>query len=231
MLKISAIKLNRLRNEMHYQFCTDFKNLVIKFNPMLLRLEQPFNLFQMFYEQEGQCLKLIMQNPAIERLNNADLRREVAFSGLFDAIAPAKEHFKPQIVEAANKLTQLMKWYTALPRKTFDEETMAIENLTNELRGKFVVEVELIGIFPWIDELESRNKKFIQIMAASIAENNGLAGPRIKNTRAEMDKLYQTMAERINALMLVENNAFFEQFICDLNNHIDRYEERLVFSS
>jgi len=228
MVKIDDIKLNRLRNEIHFQFCTDFKNLVVKFNPMLLKIESQFNLFCMFYEQESQCLKLVLQNEIAERLNSADQRRDAAYRGLVDSVRMSLDHFNPFVVDSAKRLNLLFKWYNNLFGKSFDEETAAIENLSNELRGKFAVEVSTVGITAWVDELESHNRSFVLLMKECSKNNAGKVGLRIKNLRVEIDRFYFTMVERINALMLVENNSFYEQFICELNSHIGRYENKLM---
>ena len=228
MVKIDDIKLNRLRNEIHFQFCTDFKNLVVKFNPMLLRIDSQFNLFSLYYEQASQCLKLILQHETAERLNSADQRREVAFRRLCDSLGTSLDHFQPSVVESANKLKLLLKWYNDLPKKSFDEETAAIGNLLDELRGKFALEVSTTGIAAWVDELDFHHRRFIYLMEECRKSSTGKTGLRIKNLRGEMDRLYLTMTERINALMLVENNSFYEQFICDLNSHIGRYESKQI---
>ena len=228
MVKIDDIKLNRLRNEIHFQFCTDFKNLVVKFNSMLLKIESHFNLFCMFYEQESQCLKLILQNEPAEQLNSADQRRDVAFRGLVDSVRISLDHFNPFVADSAKRLNLLFKWYNNLSGKSFDEETTAIRNLLDELRGKFAVDVSTVGITAWIDELEIHNRSFALLMEVCSKNSTGKTGLRIKNLRVEIDRLYFTMAERINALMLVENNSFYEQFICELNSHIGRYENKLM---
>lgn len=228
MVKIDDIKLNKLRNEIHFQFCSDFKNLAVKFNPMLLKIESCFNLFCMFYEQESQCLKMILQNEQAEQLNNADQRRDVAFRGLIDSVKTSLDHFNPFVAESAKRLNLLFKWYGNLFGKSFDEETAAIKNLLDELRGKFVVDVSTVGITAWVDELEIHNRSFTSLMEEHSKNSNGKTGLRIKNLRVEIDRLYFTITERINALMLVESNSFYEQFICELNSHINRYENKLI---
>jgi hypothetical protein len=220
MIKINDIRTSRLRNDIHFQYSTDFRSLVLKYNPMLLKIESQFKPFQMWYEQEGECLKLILRSHISEQLNNVDQSRDAVFLGLISSIDVALEHFNPKVVETAGKLKEQVTQCTRLSGNSFEEETTAISELIRKLRDKYPTEVGIVGLQAWVNELEAHNRSFIQLMEKQEGPAHGL---RIKNVRRETDRLYRGMVECINALMIVDGNAFYEQFIHELNSHIDRY--------
>lgn len=227
-MKIESLKLTHLRNDIHFQFCSDFKNQVLRFNPMVLRIEQQFNTFRMYYEHESECLKLIIKSALTEEINNADHRRDVALRGLVDSVTFALNHFSPTIVVAGKRLRALLNAYESSARRSFDEETAAINNLIQNLRGKYAADMTVVGITPWVNELEEHNRTFSILMDARYLETVGTTALRMRNIREEVDKAYHAIAERVNALILVENNSYYEQFALELNSDIARYKKVLA---
>jgi hypothetical protein len=223
MVKINDIKLSRLRNDIHYQYCTDFRTQVIKYNPMYLKVETMFNTFQLQYEQEGECLKQILRNEQAEKLNNADWMREVAFERLLSAVATARDHFDPKVSETAARLQKVTAQYRSMSGRTMESETLAVAGLIRELRGKYPSEVNVAGLQAWVNELESHNRFMTMLLDKQKEQLASHLPVSIKPVRRETDRLYQAIVDRLNALMLVEPNPNYEQFIHEQNGHIDRY--------
>jgi len=52
-----------------------------------------------------------------------------------------------------------------------------------------------------------------------------------KKARAELDKIYRGIVERLNALMVIEGEAAYEQFARRLNTVIEKYAVRKISTS
>ena len=75
----------------------------------------------------------------------------------------------------------------------------------------------------WVEELESNNTTFDQLMTDRFDEADDKTRLRMKNVRKEIDKAYKAIAKRINALIIVNGEATYTDFVNKLNLRIDYY--------
>jgi hypothetical protein len=92
-----------------------------------------------------------------------------------------------------------------------------------DLEGKYASDVAKVGLGPWLAELKARNIAFSDLMRKRFDESSLRVDIVLKKARAELDKAYYAITERINALMLVEEADNYEQFIKKLNPIISKY--------
>ena len=53
-MKINAIDTVHLRNDAHFQFHTEFKDLVTKFTPQTLNIEKQYSSYPPLWEREDE---------------------------------------------------------------------------------------------------------------------------------------------------------------------------------
>jgi hypothetical protein len=71
--------------------------------------------------------------------------------------------------------------------------------------------------------LEKRNKAFEALVKERFDETAHKSDIVLKEARAELDKVYHSIEERINALALVEGTADYEEFIRTMNAVVAKY--------
>jgi hypothetical protein len=106
------------------------------------------------------------------------------------------------------------------------ENTVNSENsghILQELRGKYAADVATVGIGQWVAELESRNKAFENLVKERFDETAARTDIVLKEARAKLDEAYKTIAERVNALAVVEGAEDYEAFIRTLDAVIAKY--------
>jgi hypothetical protein len=113
--------------------------------------------------------------------------------------------------------------YGNVASKPLNEETSAIYNILQELRGKYAADVATVGIGQWVSELESRNNAFGELVKNRFDETAARTDIVLKEARAKLDEAYKTIAERVNALAVVEGVADYEAFIRTLNAVVAKY--------
>jgi hypothetical protein len=135
----------------------------------------------------------------------------------------ALKHFSPQIRESATRLKIVFDTYGKVAQKPLNEETSAIYNILQELKGKYTEDVSAVGIGQWVSELEVRNNAFEKLVVERFDEAAAKTDIVLKDARTQLDAVYFAMRERLNALVVVEGVADYEVFIKTLNVVIAKY--------
>ncbi|GBU26345.1 hypothetical protein R83H12_03041 [Fibrobacteria bacterium R8-3-H12] len=223
-MKIDSIHLSHLRNDAHFQFHTEFKDLVASHNPETLKITPQFEAYLPLYARVDEALKKIVKSEFTAKIHEADKARDEIYLGMAETTAAALRHFNPATREAAERLKILLDTYGNVANKPLNEETSAIYNILQELKGKYAADVSSVGIEQWVSELETRNAAFETLVKERFDETAARTTDIVmKQARAQLDDVYKGIVERINALAVVEGVAAYEAFIKTLNAVIAKY--------
>ena len=228
MSKIKKLDFYSLRNDEHFQFDSEFRELVALSNPITLKISAEFNQWEVLFEQEDEVLKQIRKSAMTEEILNADKKRDVTFAGMVEANKAALKHFQPAVKEAARKLKIVFDTYGNVARKSYDEETSAITNLLQDLMGKYNADVQTVGITAWMVELMANNNDFDQLIKGRDDESAERTELILKAVRMQIDAVYRTIVERLDALGVIEPTEDLAEFVRRLNVVIERYNNRLA---
>jgi len=222
-MKIGKINSNNLRNDEHFQFHTEFMDLVQKETPQKLKVQGQFEAYLPLYGREDEALKKINKSSFTAQLQEADKARDEIFLGMAEMAKAALRHFNPAVREAANRLKVVFDTYGNVAVKPFNEQTSAVYNLLQELQGKYASDMETVGITQWASELQARNNVFSGLMKERFDETASRCDIVLREARAELDRSYFAIRERINALVIVEGEADYGNFIRTLNAVVAKY--------
>lgn len=220
---IKKINLNNLRNEEHFQFQTDFNELVKKKGVANLNIETAYAVFLSMYGSESMALDKIRKNALSDDLVVADQLRDETFGGMTDAMNSALRHFNPDVRRAAKRVKVVFDQHGNLAIKPYDQETTAINQMLKELNEHYAADMATIGISDWAAHLKSNNDDFVKLKTQRYSEESSKTHLQMKPERSKLDKAYIDVTKRIDALMLVDGNALLEDFINELNQRIDSY--------
>jgi hypothetical protein len=222
-MKIIKIHTIHLRNDEHFQFHTEFKDLAAKETPQKLKIQQQFAAYLPLYERVDEAFKRISKSSITAQLQEADKARDDIFLGMADTAKAALKHFSPEVRAAAERLKVLFDTYGNIAIKPLNEQTSATYNILQELQGKYAQDAEAVGITQWAAELQVRNNAFSSLMKERFDETASKCDIVLREARTELDQSYFAIRERINALAIVEGDADYENFIRTLNAVIAKY--------
>jgi len=230
-MEIKSLNLNNQRNAAHYQFQTDFNDIVIKYTPQALDIVAAYEAYLPLYRNEGIALVAITKSATTEEIETADKARDFTFRGLADKVRNSLNHFNPAVREAAKRVMvnfqQLWKFYRLKP---YDEESGLLAGLIADLRTKVADDLPVLEIVDWIAELERLNNAFISLEKSRNSEEAGRSELRMKTVRVEVDAAYRAITKRINALIIVNGETAYAEFVKELNARIARAEEAITLS-
>ena len=114
--------------------------------------------------------------------------------------------FKPAVVKAATNLKIVFDTYGNVTKKPLNEETSAITNLLQDLKGKYAPDVAAVGIGDWTAELDKNNKEFEKLVQDRYDEAFLKTDLVLKECRINVDAAYHELIKRIYALELLEED-------------------------
>ena len=134
-MKISRMKLTQLRNNEHFQFYTEVKKLIEEATPQTLKVEKLFPEYLVHYQDEDEALKKITKNSFSDLRKDADAVQDATFGGMSEMVSAMQNHFDKTKAEAARRLKIVFDTYGNVARLPLNEETSAITNLVQDLKG------------------------------------------------------------------------------------------------
>jgi len=227
-MEIQKFDLHSQRNAAHCQFQTDFNSAIIKYTPQALGIVDDYAAYLPLWRDEGVALVAITKSATTEEIDGADKNRDFTFRGLADKVTNSLNHFNPEVREVARRVKVIFDTYGNLVPKPDDEESGLISSLVADLRTKLAAEIVTLAIVDWIDELERQNNVFIVLEATRNSEDAKKSDLRMKQVRVVVDAAYSKIVKRINALIIVNGEAPYTEFVRELNVRIGRAQDSMA---
>jgi hypothetical protein len=95
------------------------------------------------------------------------------------------------------------------------------------LNGPYAADAKTAKIDDWVTELDANQTEFVKTQNHRYDELGEKTRLRMKEVRVEVDGAYRTMVEKINALIIVNGEAPYVDFVNKLNQRIDEYTKKL----
>jgi hypothetical protein len=227
-MKTQRFEYEKLRNEEHYKFYTEFKELVLAADATTLNISDLFAAFLVLFAQEGEALNLILKSAFTAALADADLLRDTTSRGLRQSVKGFANHFVAAKQKAAANIQIVLDSYNDMEVKPYDQETAAITALLLELTGNLAADVQTLGLGDWVAELQRTNDAFDTLMKSRFTDDAGKTTLRMKQTRKAADQCYRQIIDRVDALILINGVAKYTAFISELNQRAERFSNTLA---
>lgn len=227
-MKITKLDLNQLRNGEHFQFHTEFKELVQQFTAETLNIKTDFDQYLKLYAHEDEVLEKIRKSATTQQINEADSIRDMTYRGLVDVISAAQKHFNAEVRESARKVQILIDTFGNISRLPYNEETAKIYNLVQEMKNQYSSDITLLKLEDWVQELDKNNKNFEALINQRYDEQMDKTTTNAREIRSQIDPVYRNITEAIDVFARVTPKAEYEEFAKALNLRIDTYSLTLA---
>jgi len=180
------------------------------------------------FKDEEEALNFVRKSSYSELLSQADIVRDNTIDGMDDAIKSGLKHFDAAVREASRRLKILRDTTGDIAKKAYNKESGDIVKLLADLNGPYAADVKTAKIDDWVTELDANQKEFVKTQNHRYDELGEKTRLRMKQVRVEVDGAYRTMVEKINALIIVNGEAPYVDFVNKLNQRIDEYTNDLA---
>jgi hypothetical protein len=228
-MKILRSDFYKFRNEEWFQLFTEFRDLVLKFNPDALNISALWATFLILYADADTALEIIRKSADTALMAEADRVRDQTFRGFVDAVKSACNHFDPQKRTAAGQLSILFDHFGNLAKKAPNEETAGIYNLLQELNGVYADRVQALLLQDWTIRLAADNEAYEALVKSRNTEVAQRSKLRVKEVRREVQEIYYRIVDRIEATITLNGEIQpFTGFVNELNAFLKRYADVLA---
>lgn len=229
-MKIEILHLNNQRNASHYQFQTDFNATVIKYTPLALGITDAYEAYLPLLQNESVALVAITKSATTEQIEEADKDRDFTFRGFANAVKTKLNHYNADVRDAAKRAMVILDGYGNVVRKPKDEESGLISSMIADMRLQIPADLVTLEVVDWMAELERLNNVFISLQASRNSEEANRTELRMKAVRKEVDAAYKQIVERINALIVVNGETAYSEFVKEMNVRISRANDAIAQS-
>jgi hypothetical protein len=228
MLEIVDSPLSRYLNDEHYNFHTEVNSLITYFTAKNLLIETEYANYYPLLSNENEALNFVRKSSYSTLVAQADIVRDNTIDGMDDAIKSGMKHFNAEVSEAAKRLKILRDSSGDITRKAYNKESGDIVKLLSDLKGQYAGDVTAARIDDWVDELLVDQNNFVATQSHRYDEDGEKTRLRMKEVRIDVDQAYRTMINKINALIIVNGEAPYVDFVSKLNQRIELYTNNLA---
>jgi hypothetical protein len=203
-MKIEKINLINLRNDAHFQFMTEVRDLIQAAEPEAMPFEAQFDEFVARFNIEDEALKKILKSVKTAKIAEADAARDRIFRGMADSVKSAANHYSASVAGSAQILQNLLDGYGNVAQLPVDEETSAIHNMLKDIVEKHSAQVESLSLAGWVDALDRSNAAVSQLTGERYDEAAGeSAAPAMRPARMAVDEAYRTLTLCLEAFSII----------------------------
>jgi hypothetical protein len=222
-MKIIKTDFHLYRNEQWFQFQTEVKKLIELYDAGHLDIRELFDAFLKIYNDADEALELIRKSGNTELLHSTDTKRDHTFRGFVDAVKSFQKHHDPEKQRMALQIQLILNHYGNIARLPNDEETATIYNFLQELRQSCSNQIDFLRLQEWLEDLENDNNEFQTLTTDRNDEQAAKTKLRMLAVRKEGDAAYRNIIERIEALILLNGDSQYSEFVNKLNNFLTHY--------
>ena len=228
MLRVSDCPLSRYSNDEHYKYQTEVKDLIARYPAVSSLITREQNNFLKLYLDEGEALGYVRGSVYTEHLGVADAKCNETLDGLEAAIISGLKHYNPVVKGASQRLKIWWDTNGNIKEKSQKSKSGAIIKLVTDFKGPYSADVNAAGLNGWVAELEADLNTHDEVEKTKYTEKAGKTDLRMRQVRIEIDKSYRTIITKMNALIVVNGEEPFTEFVNELNARIASYSNNLA---
>ncbi len=224
-MKIDIFSRRVLHNREHLQFGSALSTIVDKATPLKLGIVDLWKNYLKLLVEEEEVMALASKNANTTLILQADNERDELVYGLGLMINALAHHYLDEMRLAGNRVKVTFDICGDIARLPYDEESAAINTLCNDLTKNHASDLATLNLEGWVAEAQTRNNNFVSLVSARLTEEAAKTLVRMKGLRAEMDNIYQQIVERINAMITINGDEVYIEFVKELNMLINHYRD------
>jgi hypothetical protein len=228
MENIKSLRDSHQRNDEHFQRHATVIKLVVKYGADVLKVALEFPVYEAAFVREDEAFKRVVKSLHTEEMQEEDTARDNILRAMRKINDAALLHFNEDVSTAAKRLKILYDTFGNVIDKPIYEETSAITNMLQELRGTYAADVAKTGVGEWVVELEIHNTRFENFSSARVEEEANKTHLVMKQCRIQTDAAYHNMVKKIDAMFTIDGADVHRDFITELNLVTEKFRNAMA---
>lgn len=227
--QIGTLRKAALTNTAHMNMNTELYDRIMATTPAVLKIETQAPLYRKALDTEGLCVNRISKSAATQPMVEKDAERDKVFSFLNSQINSFMNCPDKTMQQAAAQLEALFNAYPATAEKAYSEETGAIDGLLRDMEGeKMKAAAETLNLTTYFTQLKTLNDEYKAMDAARTDEYASRVKIDTDSARKVVDNLWAEIAQRVNAVAVLEPSDAVNLFIDTVNQIFRKYKDLIA---
>lgn len=228
MAEIKNIDLTRMNNGAHFTFVRNVWTKAEDNAKVKEKAAAAVEALKTAVVAEDDALKISQKSLLTDEITAADRKRDTLYSAYRKMVKGSLDSPLEEQAEAAKVLFQNMKDYGIDTQMQLDRETGLIANLVGDLVEKYASQVKTLGLTAYVTALETANDTVNALIVQRADERGVQVAGALRTARTATDAAYKTLVKTVNALLLLEYDEGYDDFVNYMNEEIDRYKQQVL---
>jgi hypothetical protein len=221
-----------MRHETFVQYATRIIAAVDKHGPGAIGLKASSDELKAAFAIVLLCLDYISKSGLTAKLRDQDKVRDKLIKGLTALIRSYLTHPDVTLRDAAEQLMLVLDHYWSIPKRSYDDETTAIDDLLRELDlPAQTARITLLAIAPQIANFRAANDRFKVLIDERDVEIAQRPKITMKEARAAAEEKLSDMLDRLESIIVLNGIDFSEEleaFVPEYEAITTRYKNILA---
>ena len=153
-MKTDRLPTQKLHNEEWFELQSECKEGIELFDPEEIGIKYLYDGYAPLTVKADKALKVLQKSSYTHEMEETDKKRGEVCVGFFGTVRSAAKQLDPNKQKAALHLYNLVEGYrNSIVNGTYTEETAAIYNMLQDLRGPYAADITLLGFANWVDDI------------------------------------------------------------------------------
>lgn len=228
-LKIDTISITLMNKGAHSNYMETVLEYLDKYEPVKAKAQTEYSNLSAALETENQYFNVPKKSENTAEIVESDRLRDAHLMGYENALDYAISSLTDATkLQYAKRLKQHLKEANIDKRAQRDKQTGRMTNFIEDLETKYATEVAALELEVYVAGMKAANEAVKAHSEDRAEEYSTRVKGALKKARAETDDAYRALVEKINALIVIEGETNYQDFVKLLNTEIDRYKREVL---
>jgi hypothetical protein len=219
-LKRTALK--QYKNKTHHGLMSEIDEVLTDVQVEELKIAKEKARLEKLLADEFAVINEIRKYETTDDIHDTDKLRDSIFKVINAILKAALNSFDQTTDNAAERLKIVFDTFGNIACLSYDEETVAINKLLQELDAR-QEDVITLNLTHWVSDLRTANETLSRLMDERYSEEARRAHFNMKKVRAEVDDTYFAIVDKLESGAILNGEEAYNELFANLNARITRY--------
>ena len=228
MVEIKQIDLAHMNNGAHFTYMTNVLNRAEADEHIKVDAAKQVADFKAALAEEDKYFKVSDKNLKTDIIAAADAERDKLCRNYLKTLKALMNMPDETIANSAKALVQMFIDYKLDPDEQLDKQTGILLNMVSDWEGKHAQDVTNTNTGKYVELIKAANERVHSLMVERSDEEKEVPVGALKSARKQTDIAYRALVKMVNALIMVNGETDYADFVKFLNYEIKRYKEEVL---
>lgn len=228
MVEIKTLSVGLMNNGAHFTYMTNVLNRAEADEHVKTAAASQVADFKAALAEEDKYFKVSDKNLKTDIIAVADAERDKLCRNYLKTLKALMNMPDETIATSAKALVQMFIDYEFDPDAQLDKQTGILLNMVSDWEGKHAQDVTNTNTGKFVELIKAANEKVHSLMIERSDEQKEIPVGALKSARKQTDSAYRALVKMVNALIMVNGETDYADFVKFLNYEIKRYKEEVL---